>query len=518
MLVLLVWLACAATGCSDSQHGSGQKSAAGLRIELTLRAARGPLRIAAANSRYFADDTGKIVYLTGSHTWNNFQDWGSADPPPVFDYQRYLDFLAAHGLNFFRLYVWEQAQGVPWSNEKVWFAPMPYERTGPGTALDGQPRFDLQKWNPQYFERLRTKVRQAGDRGIYVSVMLFNGWSVDGKRVAMSKALQKKGLGDPWTGHPFNRENNINGVDGGGWGKVHTLQNASTVEAQKAYVRKVIDAVGDLDNVLWEISNENNGESTPGEYEMIRFIHDEEAKHPKQHPVGMTAEYPDGKNADLWNSPAEWVSPGGTRNSDYAIAPPSAVGGKVIVSDTDHIWGIGGSEDWIWKSFTRGLNTIFMDPYEADLEEIYPMFRTRSSTNATSDPHDWEWEAVRNNLGYTHAFSERMNMASPVPHGELSSTGYCLAAPGTEYLVYLPPRLGWSNKLVSHLPPNWLPETVEVDLSKMTGNAIFEWFQPSAGETIFSGTIATGGKRQFHEVVRGGNLVLYIHSGGRQPR
>jgi hypothetical protein len=190
----------------------------------------------------------------------------------------------------------------------------------------------------------------------------------------------------------------------------------------------------------------------------------------------------------------------------------------VTVSDTDHIWGIGGSEDWVWKSFTRGLNTIFMDPYEADLEEIYPMFRRRSSTNATGDPHDWEWEAVRNNLGYTRAFSERMNMAAAIPHGELSSTGYCLAAPGTEYLVYLPSRLGWSNKLMSHLPPSWLPETVEVDLTKMTGNATFEWFQPSAGATIFSGTIASGGKRQFNEVVRGGNLVLYIHSDGRQTR
>ena len=44
----------------------------------------------------------------------------------------------------------------------------------------------------------------ARERGIYVIVMLFDGWSVE-----------RKGDGEnPWDGHPFNRANNINGVDG----------------------------------------------------------------------------------------------------------------------------------------------------------------------------------------------------------------------------------------------------------------------------------------------------------------
>lgn len=43
--------------------------------------ASGPLRVSAVNPRYFADGTGHIVYLTGTHTWNNLQDMGPADPP-----------------------------------------------------------------------------------------------------------------------------------------------------------------------------------------------------------------------------------------------------------------------------------------------------------------------------------------------------------------------------------------------------------------------------------------------------
>src|SRR5580698_566177 len=66
--------------------------------------AQGPLRTSTVNPRYFSDANGKIVYLAGSHTWSNFQDWGFSNPPPVFDYPGYLAFLHDHHLNFFRLW------------------------------------------------------------------------------------------------------------------------------------------------------------------------------------------------------------------------------------------------------------------------------------------------------------------------------------------------------------------------------------------------------------------------------
>ena len=39
--------------------------------------------------------------------------------------------------------------------------------------MDGKPKFDLTKFDPAYFERLRSRVEAAGQRGIYTSVMLF---------------------------------------------------------------------------------------------------------------------------------------------------------------------------------------------------------------------------------------------------------------------------------------------------------------------------------------------------------
>src|SRR5262245_10006554 len=82
------------------------------------KAAPGPLRVSAANPRYFTFGAGdaadrQAVYLTGSHIWNNFHDGmgPGADCDAErerFDYDAYLDFLEDHGHNFIRLWRWEQ--------------------------------------------------------------------------------------------------------------------------------------------------------------------------------------------------------------------------------------------------------------------------------------------------------------------------------------------------------------------------------------------------------------------------
>ncbi len=171
--------------------------------------ALGPLRVLKSNQRYFTDGSGRAVLLAGAHTWSNLQDNGLGDPPPRFDYEAFLDFLVANHLNFFRLWCWEQARWAPWvdSGDYYFFPGPPYERTGPGMALDGKPRFDLGRFNAAYFERLRERVSRAGERGVYVSVMLFNGWAIDDEHSHLKR-------GNPWRGHPYNRANNVNGVDG----------------------------------------------------------------------------------------------------------------------------------------------------------------------------------------------------------------------------------------------------------------------------------------------------------------
>jgi Family of unknown function (DUF6298) len=379
----------------------------------------GSLRVHPENPRYFTDNGGRAILLTGSHTWNNLVDMGPTDPPSRFDYDAYLDWMVAHRHNFFRLWAWELLAWDTRGNREDkalvhHAAPQPWKRTGPGKALDGKPKFDLRQFNDEYFARLRERVKAAQDRGLYPAVMLFEGWGVQFSPGA-------------WQHHPFHADNNINGIngdlDGDGMGlEIHTGRSREVTEVQQAYVRKVIDTVSEFDNVLYEISNENHPPSTDWQYAMIRFIKDYEKSKPKQHPVGMTFQYKGGSNKTLFDSPADWISP--NPEGGYRDNPPAADGQKVIVTDTDHLWGIGGNSAWVWKSFLRGLNPIFMDPYDGEV------------LRKGFDP---QWvEPIRKSMGYALDWSRRVDLVHMTPHGALASSKYCLANPGIEYLVYLP--------------------------------------------------------------------------------
>jgi hypothetical protein len=43
---------------------------------------------------------------------------------------------------------------------------------GPGIAWDGKPKFDLNKFDEEYFSRMRKRVEVAREKGIYVSIKL----------------------------------------------------------------------------------------------------------------------------------------------------------------------------------------------------------------------------------------------------------------------------------------------------------------------------------------------------------
>jgi hypothetical protein len=423
-----------------------------LRSERKL--ASGPLRVDPENPRYFTDSSGQAIFLTGSHTWANFQERGVEGETPDFDYERYLDFMQEHDHNFMRMWRWEHAQWMQFvpSETLIRYKPMAYMRTGPGLALDGKPKFDLTRFNPAYFERLRKRVEAAGRRGIYVSVMLFQGFSVEQKG---TKGVDPK-KGNPWDGHPYHAKNNINGINGdlnadSEGIETHTLANPQITRLQEVYVRKVVDTLSDLDNVLWEISNESHISSVEWHYHMIRFIKQYEARKSKQHPVGMTSSPIN--NPPLFASPADWISPNG---GSYLNDPPDKKGEKVIIVDNDHINPWNSNSEWIWKNFMRGNQFILMDTYMD--------FRSDSP-----DKPDPKHESARRAMGLARKLSERVDLASLAPAGDLASTHYCLADPGRLYLVYKSDRTG-----------------KEISLALRPGAYSVTWINLSNGRTIES--------------------------------
>ncbi len=361
-------------------------------------AAAGPLVVSAANLRYFAIASrsareGRAVYLTGSHIWNTFHDGlgpGSAcpDTPERSDYAAYLRCLKDHGHNFIRLWRLEQFQSqAAGGSFHLCMMPQPWPRTGPGTAKDGRPKFNLSTLDQAYFDRLRERVIAAGNEGIYVAVMLFEGWG-----------LHLSQIPDNVEGHPFHAGNNINGIGITSIVDYHVLPLDPRVQTlQEAYVRRVVDTVQDLPNVLYEVANESSGangdsvllpdgstiptpigDSTRWQYWVIDLVKQYERRMGYQpHPIGMTMQYPvpdqSRVNEVLYDSPADWISPGfddvaiGQSGDDsrspsrWYVDPPASDGRKVVVTDTDHYAPGMGEALWAWKAFLRGQYPILMD-------------------------------------------------------------------------------------------------------------------------------------------------------------
>jgi hypothetical protein len=430
---------------------------------------KGPLRVHPQNPRYFTDDGKRAIYLTGSHTWSDLQDMGPSDPPPAFDFDAYLDFLVQHNHNFIRLWRWEAPRYRYGQGAVSFCEPHPWPRTGPGLARDGKPKFDLTKFNEAYFKRLRQRVEAALRRGIFVSIMLFEGHS-----------LQCADEGRDF--HPFHPDNNINGIGWKDWHEYYTLSNPKILELQEAYVRKVIDTVNELENVLYEISNEAGGYSTEWQYHMIRFVKAYEAKKRKQHPVGMTFQYQGGTNANLFNSPADWISP--NPEGGYRDDPPPNDGRKVVLNDTDHLWGEGGNPQWVWKSFTRGHHPLFMDRIVALTSKTV----TWAGRKAEDIPGA---EEIRKAMGVTREVAERVDLAAMLPLPDIASTRYCLAAPGKQYIVYVP---GGGE--------------LTVNLSDAKGEFRAEWVHPIEGTTRNGGVLEGGAQRTLKPPFEGDAVLL----------
>ncbi|NLF32090.1 MAG: hypothetical protein GX591_14540, partial [Planctomycetes bacterium] len=98
----------------------------------------------------------------------------------AFDFERYLDVLAADGLNLTRTFAgtYRELPGEFGIADNT-LAPAaeafacPWKRVDAAGGFRRGGRFDLQQWDQAYFDRLRTFLAEAARREIVVELVLF---------------------------------------------------------------------------------------------------------------------------------------------------------------------------------------------------------------------------------------------------------------------------------------------------------------------------------------------------------
>lgn len=165
-----------------------------------------------------------------------------------FDYAKYLATVDAEGLNYTRLFggSYVEVPGKSFTILRNDLAPAPGQFVAPWARSEtagyagGGNKFDLQKWNPEYFSRLHGFLAEAERQGIVVEITLFSSQYAEAQ----------------WALSPFNRANNVNQTDSIDWKKVNTLDNGNILPQQERYVRKLVQEANVFSNVIFEIANE----------------------------------------------------------------------------------------------------------------------------------------------------------------------------------------------------------------------------------------------------------------------
>ena len=311
----------------------------------------------------------------------------------------------------------------------------PFIREGAGLANDGRPKYNLTKYNPAFFARLRALCTQAQKRGINLQLMMMDAWMIKHDYL--------------WRLHAFNRDNNVNGVDGdhrntgtGTDGKQGfcSLGNPKVLEYQKAYILKVVDTVNEFDNVYYEIANENYY-SEAWELALCDAIKAHERTMPRQH-LTIRRDFP---------------------SHSYVVQKwdPATVHAKIValrhlrvplLFDTD--WVINDSDDEVrkaaWSAVASGGHFDYMD----DSME----FRTVAAADKRARLHK--------QIDYIARFVKGIMPWEMTPDDGLVKSGLAFA-------------MGNPRVLFAYLPTGG---NVTMDLSAMKGTLNARWYNPLNGE------------------------------------
>ena len=289
-------------------------------ITMTIACGNSHIKVCPANSHYLFYKDKPIVLITSDHHYGAVIDMD-------FNFVKYLEYLASNGLNLTRIYpggMFEPTDKFQYGNplgprqgrQLLPWAKSDQTGANPLLAESGKSSFkyDLDKWNPDYFARLKAFIELSRKKDIIVEIAFFNGM-----------------YADCWPMMAMYHGNNIQNVgqyESEDCGLFTTIndRNKDVIEYQKAYIKKIVTEINEYENLIFDICDEPCLQGLPDGSVILRpdsltipwinemkdaFLEREE-RLPKKHLLGQTVQScsPD-FSGEPWCEwlPTEYVGP-----------------------------------------------------------------------------------------------------------------------------------------------------------------------------------------------------------------
>lgn len=220
---------------TSASRSSSKVALVGALLAACSSAAAEPIRLHPENPHYFYFRGKPTVLVTSA------DHYGSAINRP-YNYRKSLDTLAAAGLNHARLFVgpYREPEGT-FGIQHNMLAPAEQDYVAPWVRHAASGKYDLSKFNPEYFERIADYVHYAGTLGIVVEVTLFTAYYND----------------QIWRLSPLHPDNSLQSYGKGlRSDEVLALKDAALQNVIRSLTIEVVRRLREADNVYFEICNE----------------------------------------------------------------------------------------------------------------------------------------------------------------------------------------------------------------------------------------------------------------------
>jgi len=184
---------------------------------------------------------GKIFYGNSPIQLLGVSSYGWLGANSGEDYRHFLDTLAAHHINFTRVFAI-----FPWANDLYPFS----KRTDHKFNLpESQADESENNYNALYFQRLKDFIGYAEQKRIIVQVVLFD-------EVGMSGSDKPRA----WDRHPYKGRNNTRGqVSDPDKGIPAFYEDPQMRKLEEPYIRYLVKSTRNYGNILYEVANEYSG-------------------------------------------------------------------------------------------------------------------------------------------------------------------------------------------------------------------------------------------------------------------